>query len=31
MHVIRDEGDFTDRVTDFVQVFIRHVWKNERG
>jgi 8-oxo-dGTP pyrophosphatase MutT (NUDIX family) len=31
MHVIRDESDFTDRVTEFVRVFIRHVWASERG
>ena len=31
MHVIRDERDFTDRVTEFVRVFIRHVWATERG
>jgi 8-oxo-dGTP pyrophosphatase MutT (NUDIX family) len=31
MHVIRGEGDFTDRVTEFVRVFIRHVWAGERG
>jgi len=31
MHVIRDESDFTDRVTEFVRVFIRHVWARERG
>ena len=30
MHVIRDERDFTDRVTEFVRVFIRHVWAGER-
>jgi 8-oxo-dGTP pyrophosphatase MutT (NUDIX family) len=31
MHVIRDERDFTDRVTEFVQVFIRHIWASEGG
>jgi 8-oxo-dGTP pyrophosphatase MutT (NUDIX family) len=30
MHVIREERDFTDRMTEFVRVFIRHVWASER-
>jgi 8-oxo-dGTP pyrophosphatase MutT (NUDIX family) len=31
MHVIRDERDFADRVTEFVRVFIRYVWESERS
>jgi 8-oxo-dGTP pyrophosphatase MutT (NUDIX family) len=31
MHVIREESDFTDRVTEFVRVFIRYVWASERS